>query len=178
MKQISFILILLTILSIKSHIYLIVIINLLFFYTFNLRKILILSKKVIKSILYFNLGISLGYILISFFREIEIIEYIIYINLKVFTITYFVFLFFQKNNIIEFFSFSKNLSYLLTITLSQIYSYQKTFEDFRVAYKARVIKKLQHQEKGFIEKTFIFFLKKSLKDSKERTLALKSRGFF
>jgi cobalt/nickel transport system permease protein len=79
---------------------------------------------------------------------------------------------------VKFFSFSKELSFLLTMTLSQIFSYKKTFEDFRLAYKARVIKKLRSREKNFITKTFEFFLKKALKDSKEKTLAMKARGFF
>jgi cobalt/nickel transport system permease protein len=79
---------------------------------------------------------------------------------------------------VRFFSFSKEVSFLLTMTLSQIFSYKKTFEDFRLAYKARVIKKLRSREKSFITKTFEFFLKKALKDSKEKTLAMKARGFF
>jgi cobalt/nickel transport system permease protein len=114
----------------------------------------------------------------SFFKEINVVEYLVYINLKVFSLTYFVFFFFSKVDMVKFFSFSKDLSYLLTITLSQIYSYKKTFEDFRLAYKARVIKKVKNQEEGFIKRTFEFFLKKAMSDSKERSLALKARGFF
>jgi len=137
-----------------------------------------LNKKVIKSILFFNLGISLGYILMSYLKGISPLEFLVYINLKVYLLTYFVFYFFSKVNIVEFFSFSKELSYLMMISLSQIISYKKTFEDFKSAYKARVIKKLRQREKRFIAKVFEFFMKKALYDSKERTMAMKARGFF
>jgi cobalt/nickel transport system permease protein len=137
-----------------------------------------LNKKVIKSILFFNLGVSLGYLLMSYLKGVSPVEFLIYINLKVYVLTYFVFYFFSKVNIIEFFSFSKELSYLLMISLSQIISYKKTFEDFKLAYKARVIKKIRQREKKFITWVFEFFMKKALYDSKERSIAMKARGFF
>jgi len=171
MKQISFVIILFSLLFIKNIYFISGIILLL--WIISLKDSFKLTKRVIKSIFLFNFGVTLGSLIIH-----HNIEYLIYINLKVFSITYFVFWFFSKNNMIQFFSFSKDLSYLLTITLSQIYSYKKTFEDFRLAYKSRVIKKLKQNENQFITKTFEFFLKKALKDSKERSLALKSRGFF
>jgi len=113
----------------------------------------------------------------SAFKNMNTSEYLIYINLKVYTLTYFVFWFFTKISVIEFFSFSKDLSYLTTITLSQIYSYKKTFEDFKLSFKARVYK-LTDKSPKFITRTFEFFLTKAIKDSKERSLAMKARGFF
>ncbi|AZV46421.1 hypothetical protein C3L23_03800 [Nautilia sp. PV-1] len=136
-----------------------------------------LSKKVIKSIFFFNLSVSIGYLILSIFKSINPWYYIAYINLKVFTLTLFVFWFFSKVSIIEFFSFSKEMSYLLTITLSQIYSYKKTFEDFRMAFKARVVN-LRNKEKVFVKNVFMFFLKKSMHDAHERALAMRARGFF
>ncbi len=137
-----------------------------------------LNRKVIKSILFFNLGVSIGYAILSFVKGINPLDYLLYINLKVYLLSYFVFWFFSRVDIVEFFSFSKDLSYLLMIALSQIISYKKSFEDFKLAYKARVVHKLTQRERGFITRVFEFFLKKSLHDSKERSLAMKSRGFF
>ena len=91
--------------------------------------------------------------------------------------TYFVFWYFYKISIVEFFAFSREFSYLLTITLSQIYSYKKTFIDFRDAFRARVVN-LRDKEKQFIANTFKFFLNKAMRDAKERALAMKARGFF
>lgn len=135
------------------------------------------SKKVIISIFLFNFGVSIGYILMSYIKGIDPWYYIVYINMKVFMLTYFVFWFFDKVNVVEFFSFSKDLSYLMTMTLSQIFSYKKTFEDFRMAFKSRVVS-LRDKEKTFIANTFQFFFKKAMKDSKEKSLAMKARGFF
>jgi len=48
-----------------------------------------------------------------------------------------------------------------------------------LALKSRSIKKLKERKaKEFIASMFYFFLKKSLHNSKERSLALKARGFF
>ena len=137
-----------------------------------------IGKKVIKSILFFNLGVSLGYILLGFVKGFNPLYFIIYINLKVYAITYFVFWFFIRVNIVDFFSFSRDLSYLLTIALSQIISYKKTYEEFRLNFKARVIKRIRERQKGFVVKVFEFFLTKALRDANERGLAMKARGFF
>ncbi|WP_457562965.1 energy-coupling factor transporter transmembrane component T [Caminibacter pacificus] len=150
---------------------------LLIIVTFIIDKNLKIFFKALKSILLFNLGVSLGYIILAYFKHINPWHYILYINLKVILMTYYVFWFFSKVSIVRFFSFSKELSYLLTITLSQIFSYKKTFTDFRDAFRARVVN-VRDKEKTFITNTFKFFLTKAMKDSKERALAMKARGFF
>ncbi|WP_297440842.1 hypothetical protein [Sulfurimonas sp.] len=142
------------------------------------RDFVVLNVKVVKSILFFNLSVTIGYLVMSFLKGFNPTAYLLYINLKVYTITFFVFSFFSKINIVHFFAFSKDLSYLLTISLSQIISYKKSFEEFKLAYKARIVKHLQSRDKAFIIRVFDQFLQKSLKESKERTLAMKSRGFF
>ena len=176
MLQISFIILLFFILFLKSSLYLGVVLGVLIL--ISIKQSLKLITRVLKSIIFFNLGITISYLIMGIFKNMEVMGYLLYINLKVFTITYFVFWFFSKVDMVKFFSFSKELSFLLTITLSQIFSYKKTFEDFKLAYKVRVIEKLQNREKGFITKTFEFFMKKAIKDSKERGLAMKARGFF
>lgn len=176
LKRVFFLVSLITILSLHN-IYLIALLVLLI-WGISYKDFFKLNKKVIKSILLFNVGVSVGYLVISLIKGIEPFNYLIYINLKVFLITYFVFWFFNKVNVVQFFAFSKELSYLLIITLSQIISYKKSFEEFRLAYKARVVKRAREQEKGFIVRVFDIFFNKALKDSKERSLSLRARGFF
>lgn len=174
--NLSFILIFFLLLWLKSPLYLafaILILNIV-----SYADAAKLNKRVFKSIFIFNLGVSIGYVLMALLNNIDPWSYIIYINLKVYTLTFFVFLFFSKVSIVGFFSFSKDLSYLLSISLSQIYSYRKTFEDFRLAYKARFIKKHRERKTDFIRVVFSFFLKKSMNDSKERVMAMRARGFF
>jgi len=174
--RILFILALFFLLWVKQSVYLLYMLPLLWLVSY--RDFTKLNIRVIKSIIFFNLGVSVGYIIVSYTKGISPIEFLLYINLKVYMLTYFVFYFFSKVDIVEFFAFSKELSYLLMISLSQIISYKKSFEEFRLAYKARVVKKLRQREKGFTTTVFEFFLKKALSDSKERTLAMKARGFF
>ncbi|MDX1808146.1 MAG: hypothetical protein R3331_01270 [Sulfurospirillaceae bacterium] len=174
--NLSFILVFFLLLWLKTPLYLafsILILNVI-----SLKDITRLNKRVLKSIFIFNLGVSIGYIVMALLKDINPWGYIIYINLKVYALTFFVFWFFSKVSIVGFFSFSKDLSYLLSISLSQIYSYRKTFEDFRLAYKARFIKKYRERKTDFIRVVFSFFLKKSMSDSKERVMAMRARGFF
>ena len=173
--RIFFVLAFFTLLSLKQIPYILGAIVILWVISF--KKCYFLTLKVIKSIIIFNLGVTLGYILMAFFKHITPWDYVIYINLKVFMMTYFVFWFFSKISPVQFMAFSKDLGFLTTITLSQIFSYKKTFEDFKLAFKSRVYK-LKDKDPKFITRTFDFFLTKALKDADERTLAMKARGFF
>lgn len=173
--RIFFILAFFTLLSLKNCIYLIIALCILWIISY--KKCIFLTKRVIKSIIIFNLGVTLGYILMAAFKHISPWNYVIYINLKVFVLTYFVFWFFATISPVQFMAFSKDLGYLTTITLSQIFSYKKTFEDFKLAFKSRVLK-LKDKNPKFITRTFEFFLTKALNDANERTLAMKARGFF
>jgi len=174
--RILFVAILFTLLYIKN-------INILYcilplFWAVSFKEFIKLNKKVIKSVFFFNLSITIAYMLMGYIKGVLVFQYLIYINLKVYLLTYFVFWFFDKVDMVKFFSFSKELSYLLSISLSQIISYKKTYEDMRLAFKARVVKKLKKRQKGFVVNGFRFFFEKALHDSKERSLAMKSRGFF
>jgi len=134
-------------------------------------------KRVLFSIFLFNFGVSLGYLIFAAIKGIAPWEYLCYINLKVFVLTYCVFFFFEKVSVVQFFAFSKELGFLLTMTLAQIYSYKRTFEDFRQAFRSRVVS-LRDKEYRFIATTFDFFFKKALSDAKEKSLAMRARGFF
>jgi cobalt/nickel transport system permease protein len=171
MIQILFFAFFLIFLSLRNVEYIAFVIGILF--VLANKDVFKISVKVVKSIFFFNIAVSIGYILM----KNDWVDYVVYINLKVFMLTFYVFWFFEKIDIVRFFSFNKDLSYLLTITLSQIYSYKKTYVDFRDAFRARVVN-LRDKEKDFIFNTFNFFLKKAMRDAKERSLAMKARGFF
>jgi len=136
------------------------------------------NLKVLKAFIFFNLGVSVGYVIVAYFKSISPWEYLLYINLKVYVMTYFVFWFFERANLLAFVSFSKTLSYLMSISLSQIYSYKKSFEDFVLAYRSRVIIRMRSREYVFVGRVFEFFFTKAMQESKERVLAMKARGFF
>ena len=172
MHRLFFLVLFFTILTIKKALYFLPIILVLWIASKNV--FLKINKRVVLSILLFNSAITIGYIIISYIKGLTPWDYLIYINLKVYTISYFVILFFSKVNIVRFFEFSKDLSYILTISLTMIYSYIKTFNDFKLAIKARGF----NEDFAFIKRVFYFFLTKAISDSKERSLAMKARGFF
>lgn len=146
-------------------------------WSLNVHKIVQLTLRVIKSVFFFNMGVSLGYVIMSLWQHVTPWEYLITINLKVYVLTYFVFLFFELYSIVQIMDFSKDLGYMTTIALSQIVSYRKSFEDFRLAFVSRGLR-LRDKHPKFIAHTFEFFLDKTIHDANERTLAMKARGFF
>ena len=137
------------------------------------------ALKSIKAILFFNISVSLGYIIQSLFLNREFYGFLSLFNLRVFDMTFSTLYIIEHINIINAVSFSKSLKFLLSATISQIENFKKSYEDFMLALKSRSIKKLKERKaKEFIASMFYFFLKKSLHNSKERSLALKARGFF
>ena len=139
----------------------------------------ILFKKALKSIIFFNIAISIGYLIVALMQHRPWIEYLSLFNLRVFDLTLITLLFSHNVNIALALSFSKTLSFLLTISLSQIYSYQKSYENFMLSLKSRLIKKMsERSKKEFISSVFGYFFTKALYDSEEKSLALKARGFF
>ncbi|ADV45356.1 hypothetical protein [Nitratifractor salsuginis] len=137
-----------------------------------------INRRVLAGIFWFNGVTSAGYALVASLKGVPFAGYLLLFNLKVYAISYFVLWFFSRVDLVKFFAFSRDLSYLLTITLFHMTTYKKSFEDFRMAYRARVVRKLRRQEEGFILRVFDFFLSKAMRDAKERTLAMKARGFF
>lgn len=136
-------------------------------------------KKALKSIFFFNIAISIGFVSIALLQQKPWIEYLLLFNLRVFDLTLTTMLFSHYVNIALALSFSKTLSFLLSISLSQIYSYQKSYENFMLALKSRLIKKMgERAKKEFITSVFGYFFTKALYDSEEKSLALKARGFF
>jgi cobalt/nickel transport system permease protein len=138
-----------------------------------------LLKKTLKSVIFFNIAVSIGYIIAAHVAGRPWVNYLLLFNLRVFDLTFLTFLLAASINIAQALSFSKTLSFLWTISLSQIYSYQKSFENFMLSLKSRLIKKMNERaKKEFIASVFGYFFTKALYDSEEKSLALKARGLF
>ena len=150
-----------------------------FLFVFSGKDIFSILKKTAFSIILFNSIVSISYIIYSVLKNQEWFEYIILLNLRVFTITFMTFLFIQKINIFKALSFSKTLQFLLVLSYSQILIYKKSFNEFKLALKSRTIQKPERKDMyNFISRVSYFFLNKSINNSKEISQAMKSRGFF
>ena len=154
-----------------------------YFYALLIFFLLILSgkefiptvKKTFFSIIIFNSVITISYVIINGFDW----YYIALINTRVFGITFMTFLFIKKVNLFRLFSFSESLMFIITLSYTQILSFQKHLTDFRLAFKSRVILKPRFSERyNFFQRVIQFFMKSSLERSKEINMAMKSRGFY
>ncbi|NOX16665.1 MAG: hypothetical protein GXO87_00070 [Chlorobi bacterium] len=135
-------------------------------------------KKTIISIAFFNFIISLSYIIMSIINNREWSGYIILLNLRVFDAAFLTFLLTTKVNIFRAVSISKNLSFLLVLSYSQIIMYKRTYEDFRLSFRSRnLVSPNKKTLYNFIRSSFIFFFMKSMHNSEEISLAMKSRCF-
>ena len=138
-----------------------------------------LMKRALKSVFIFNAAMSLGYVIVAWMSDRAWVDFVVLFNLRVFDLTFFTLLLASKINIAQALSFSKTLSFLWTIALSQIFSYQKSYENFTLSLKSRLIKKMnERSKKEFIASVFGYFFTKALYDSEEKSLALKARGLF
>jgi len=135
---------------------------------FFIRKI----KRVISTIILFNFFISLTFLIFVRFD----LEYILLINLRVLSITYLTFYFISHINLFNCFSFSKELSFLLVVTYSQILNFIKVFSDLKEAFESRTLKKEKKYLKLLPRKAVNLFFTKSIYNAKETSLAMRSRG--
>ncbi|NPA16473.1 MAG: hypothetical protein GXO05_01890 [Aquificae bacterium] len=132
-------------------------------------------KKTFVAVALFNGVITLAYILIKGFDY----GYIALINLRVIDMTFMTFLFVRRVNLFRLFEFSSILTYLLVISYSQILLFKRYYTEFILALKSRSIKTPGLAERyGFLRSATGFFIEKSVKNSSEISLAMKSRGFF
>ena len=145
----------------------------------SFRDTLKLLKKTVLSIILFNSVVSISYIIFSIIKGQSWLDYIVLLNLRVFTITYLTFFVLSSINLFKALSFSKTLTYLLVLSYSQILNYKRSYLDFKLALKSRTIEKLDIKTiYRYISSVFYYFFNKSLKNSEEISQAMKSRGFF
>ena len=98
-----------------------------------------------------------------------------------FTITPIVLLtlvFTQRVNLYEALSFSTELSFLLTLSVSKIMTMQRSFADYTDALKSRTLKKPSRSEAyEYLGSAAAGFLEKNIREGKENFEAMRSRGF-
>lgn len=133
-------------------------------------------KKVLLSFLFFNLIITLSYAIYTYILRQVDYDYIILINLRVFSLSYLTFYFVAHTNIFISLSFSQNLSRLFIITYSQIINFIKTYTDLKFANRSRTINSPKKNLYLLAGSAINLFFTKSIYNAKETSLAMRSRG--
>lgn len=140
---------------------------------------LVIARRALLAILVFNSIVSISYCFIALKQGSFNGEYLLLLNLRVFSLTFLTFYIVKRVNLFRIVDFSPTLMYLLTLATSQIITFQKLVQDFQLALKSRTIKSLslrQHYQHS--ANLSLFFLDKSLNRAQEIAQAMKSRGFF
>ncbi|UCH83551.1 MAG: ABC transporter permease [Candidatus Latescibacterota bacterium] len=138
-----------------------------------------LARKAFFAIVVFNLVVTVSYVVVSLVRDELSLHFVLLMNLRVFLLTFLGFLVADRINLFKAVSFSKTLSYLLTVAASQIVTFRRLFDDFRMAFKSRTPNPARSKDLyRHGASAASFFLHKSFLESAEITDAMKSRGFF
>jgi len=137
------------------------------------------ALRTLRAILLFNLGVTLGYLIQMLWTGEGEWLFLLRFNLRVFVITFLTLYLIPRINVAGALAFSPTLLFLYQASLSQIETFVRTYREFMLALRSRTLKPLsERNRREFVGAMLYHFLKKSLNNSKERTQALKARGFF
>jgi cobalt/nickel transport system permease protein len=103
--------------------------------------------RALRAVLFFNLVISVGYAAGALFGQAVSLDYLILVNIRVYLLIFLTFTLASKIDILRALSFSRNLSYLVTLVLSQIIAFRRLFEDLRLAAESRRLRRLRLRER-------------------------------
>ncbi|MTW22282.1 ABC transporter permease [Allochromatium palmeri] len=135
--------------------------------------------RALRAVLFFNLVISIGYAAGALFGQAVSLDYLILVNTRVYLLIFLTFSLASKIDILRALSFSRNLSYLVTLVLSQIIPFRRLFEDLRLAAESRRLRRLRLRERYLQSAAAaVHLFDRAEHDAREIALAMRSRGFF
>jgi cobalt/nickel transport system permease protein len=141
--------------------------------------IIAIAKRAALSIFAFNSIITLSYIAVTLLQGRFSAQYILLINLRVFLITSLTFLCCERINFFKALAFSRSLTFVMTLSYSQIMIFRRLLGDFRAALQSRSLRTPSlrdlYRHSAMLGS---YFLQKALAQAYEVSDAMKSRGFF
>ena len=135
--------------------------------------------RALRAVLLFNLVISLGYAAGALFGQPVSIDYLILVNLRVYFLIFLTFTLASRIDILRALRFSRDLTYLVTLALSQIIPFRRLFDDLRLAAESRRLRRLRLRERYLQSAAAaVHLFDRAEHDARETALAMRSRGFF
>jgi len=137
------------------------------------------GRRALLSVIFFTSIVTVSYVPIALAQGEFSAWYVGLLNLRVFLLAFLTFLLADRINLFRALAFSRTLLFLLTIAYGQIITFRRLFVEFRAALSSRTIERpsmLDVYLHG--ASTAGWFFRKALHESREITLAMKSRGFF
>ncbi|WP_143742110.1 ABC transporter permease [Thiorhodovibrio frisius] len=143
------------------------------------RQVPTIGWRALRAVLFFSLVISIGYAAGALFGQAVSLDYLILVNIRVYLLIFLTFTLAAKIDILRALSFSRNLTYLVTLVLSQIIPFRRLFEDLRLAAESRRLRRLRLRERYLQSAAAaVHLFDRAEHDAREIALAMRSRGFF
>ncbi len=138
-----------------------------------------IARRALRAVVFFSLVVSVGYAGGALFGQSVSIEYLIRINIRVYLLIFLTFVLTARIDLLRALSFSRSLTYLATLTLSQIITFRRLFQDMRLAAESRRLRRLRLRD-GYLQSASaaVQLFDKAERTSGEIALAMRSRGFF
>lgn len=137
-----------------------------------------LARRALVLVALFSLLITLSYSISLYWQHQPFWNYFLTVNLRSFDMVFLTLIFTHRVNLYEATAFSKELSFLLTLSVSKIFSMQRSFADYSDALKSRTLKKPSRTEAyDYLGSAVAGFLEKNIREGKENFEAMRSRGF-
>lgn len=135
--------------------------------------------RTLRTVLVFNLAVSVGYIVLSLLRDESPWDTLLLINLRVLLITTLTFLFIARVNLFQALGFSRTLTFVLGLAYSQAMSFRRAYGDFRLALVSRSPARPSLRDRHRASAAAAaWFIDKALTSARETAQALRTRGFF
>jgi len=142
------------------------------------RAFLRLARRALVLVALFSLLITVSYAISLHLQDQPFWTYFITVNLRSFDMVLLTLVFTHRVNLYEAMSFSEELSFLLTLSVSKIMTVQRSFADYRDALKSRTLKKPSRSEAyEYLGSAAAGFLERNIREGKENFEAMRSRGF-
>jgi cobalt/nickel transport system permease protein len=127
----------------------------------------------------FNVAVSLGYVVAGLIGNDFHFAYLILVNIRVLLLTFLTFLLAARVDFLRALNFSPTSSYLVVLALSQIMTFRRLQEEFRLAGESRRLRRWSLRD-GYARSTAsaVRFFDKAEHGAAEIAAAMRSRGFF
>ena len=138
-----------------------------------------LLRRTLLPILFFNLAVSLGYTAAGLLGGDFRWGYLALMNVRVVLLTFLTFLMVSRVDLLRALGFSRTLTYLIVLALSQIMTFRRLHQEFRLAGESRRLRRPTLRD-GYTQGAVVAvqFFDKAEQGAGEIALAMRSRGFF
>ena len=138
-----------------------------------------IALRALRAVVLFSLVVSLGYASGALFGQAVSVDYLILVNIRVFLLIFLTFALAARIDFLRALNFSRSLTYLATLALSQIITFRRLFEDLRLAAESRRLRRLALRQ-GYLQSAAAasHLFDRAEHDAREIALAMRARGFF